>query len=558
MKNKQFSVKVSAIALAVLLASCGGGGYYDDNTNTSGNSGTENGNQNGTDTNESVDLPTNINSFTALSSSKSALLLEGDTSVLTVQLLQTATGGSLENKEVLLQIVDAQKYGASFEPSKQTTDENGYATFTIKLNTVGLGEENKNLLLQNGLQINVLNSSSQKIGSHTLSVVENESKKPLYDLIVTSNKNQLSLKGDNAAITIRALDNNAGSLTGKKVSLAVLDYMTNKVTIEGLSEAITDQYGDAVFNIKLPATTGSAAANLKAQGVKLEATITDTNGVKVVKPLELKVIDGATVNPIGNITFGNAGVLTSNSDKTYYTENFSAQVVDIDGQPLKEQKVTMKIDIISGTVGRFILKEEIEQLRNADLLNMDIKQLKPLQNALADQQLLLQELNNQLTMTEDEQDKKRIQIQINTANLEISRLNNEVAALEAKKELIGRFEILPRTYLICGAAVDASNDSLATSLVDQNNQVVANEYTYTTDRAGKFDFKVNYLRRYAGWQTVQIKASSTVSGKSIESSMIYPLSTLKADLQSTSSEPFDNSPYSTGSCQYQKPWAGLL
>ena len=47
MKKKEISLKFSAVALAVLLASCGGGGsdgYYNQNENTTGGgSGTDNG-----------------------------------------------------------------------------------------------------------------------------------------------------------------------------------------------------------------------------------------------------------------------------------------------------------------------------------------------------------------------------------------------------------------------------------------------------------------------------------------------------------------------------------
>ena len=52
--------------------------------------------------------------------------------------------------------------------------------------------------------------------------------------------------------------------------------------------------------------------------------------------------------------------------------------------------------------------------------------------------------------------------------------------------------------------------------------------------------------------------STTVSGKTVESTMLYPLNPLKADLESTVSQPFDSSPYGVGSCSYQKPWANLL
>lgn len=560
--SKNVGLKLSAIALAVLLASCGGGGSegYFNNEGSSNNGGSTGGGNNGTE-DPSTPVEETKDLYANLKASKTAMLISGDTLVLSVQVLDSETGGAAAGESVTLQLVDAKSLGVSIDGlAIQTTDTNGYAVYTLKL----AASQNQNLLSK-GITVNLLNTEKKKISETHISVVESEAEKPQYDLFVQTNKNLLSVKGDIATITVKALDTNGGSLSGKTVSLAVLDYANNRVTIDGLSIKSTDELGNATFTVRLPLAIGTLATNLITNGIGLEATIIDPKNVKVVKPLKLNVVEGNTSTPVGNITFGNAGVLSVNSEKTFYSEDISAQVVDIDGKPLPNQKVTMSIEIISGATGRYILSSELEGLRKEDILNIDINQLKPLNTQLKNLNLTLTSLNSDLSLIDNDDPKAKekkaaIQAQINSTNLEIQRIQNNIAELEADKSLINRYVIQPRTYLLCSAVTSPSNTSLATSLVDRDkvDESAINEYSYTTSATGSFDFKVNYLRRYAGWQTVQIKASTSVSGKVVESTMMYPLNPLKGDIEADVGQPFDRSPYGSGTCTYQKPWSNLL
>ena len=560
MNKKQMSLKISAVALAILLASCGGGGsegYYNSGSSSGGSSG--NGENGSTDPTTPVEETKELyGSFTA---SKTAMLISGDTVVLSAQVLDSDTGGAVANKPVTLQIVDAKKSGVSIDGlATQTTNSNGYAVYTVKL----ARSQNKDLLA-NGIVFNLLNAEKKKISDFKMSVVENESEKSQYDLFVQTNKNLLSVKGDNATITVKALDTNGGSLSNQMVTLTVLDYANNKVTIDGSSTKVTDELGNASFTVRLPFATGPLAANLIANGIGFEATIIDPKNVKVIKPLKLDVIQGNTVTPVGNITFGNAGMLSVNSEKTFYSEDISAQVVDIDGKPLPNQKVTMSINVISGAIGKYIAKSDLESLRSEDILSIDINKLNPLKWQLNSLNVSLTDLNGQLGLIDDQDPdakakKAAIQAKINSTNVEIQQTQNSIAELEETHNLIGRHIITSRTYLLCSAVTNPAVTSLATSLVDRNkaDDSPVNEYSYTTGTTGSFDFKVNYLRRYAGWQTVQIKASTEVSGKVVESTMLYPLNALKSDLDADVGQPFDVSPYGSGICSYQKPWSNLL
>ena len=69
-----------------------------------------------------------------------------------------------------------------------------------------------------------------------------------------------------------------------------------------------------------------------------------------------------------------------------------------------------------------------------------------------------------------------------------------------------------------------------------------------TDSSGKFDFRIRYLRQYAGWQELNINAKVTINSvpvQNLESRLNYPLVMLKSDFDSEAGQPFDTSPYGT-------------
>ncbi|UIP25691.1 hypothetical protein [Acinetobacter towneri] len=564
MKKKEISLKFSAVALAVLLAGCGGGGsdgYYGGGDSNSTGS-TENQNPS-TPVSELPEVATSTNAFTQLNSSKPSLLLSGDKTVLQVQLLASATGGAWADEEISLQLVDAKELGVSFAPGKATTDENGFVTFNLTLDTSNVNESTKSQLLNTGIKLNILNSKGASLGSHLLKVVENEEQKAQYDLVVSANKNELSLTGDNAIVTVRAVDLNGGSLQGKTVTLSLKDY--THVRLESASSLITDSFGDAKFKISLLPTTGNAADLLKLNGIDVEATIKDEKGVTVTQPFELKVVDGFTPTPVGQITLGNAALLSKSSDQVYYTEKFSAQVVDADGKPIKTpQKVTMKVDIISSVTGYFLTQAEISALRSQDALIFEQNRILPIQNEVSMLELNKARLQADIDKLDPnsatyDSDKRALENQITEINYNILVKNTETSALKARLDLVNKITIPSRVQWECGIN---PTTQLATSLVDQTNQSLGSQYEYTTDTTGKFDFNINYQRRYARWQTVLLTASAQrADGTKIESTMTYALGALKEDIDAATGQPFDVSPFNrtvADNCNYIKPWTSLL
>ncbi len=546
----------------------GGGsdGYYNsDSTNnngsTSGNgssSGEEDGNQ------ENIELPTLNNAFTQLTSSKTALLVNGDTATLQIQLLDSAKGGSWSEQIISLQIVDAQKYGASYSPSTQSTDENGFVNFNLQLNPINLSNDSKDELLTQGLKVNILNAQGLVISTHQLSVVASEDQRPEYDLVISSNKNELSLTGDNALVNVRAVDTNGGSLSNKQITFSLLDY--THVRLESTSTLMTDEFGDAKFKITLLPTSGSAINDLKNNGINVLAKITDDNGITVSKPLNIKVVDGITATPVGQITLGNAGLLSKSSDSVYYTEKFSAQVVDADGKPIKTpQKVTMKIDIVSSQKGYFLTASQLNAMRDQDILNFENARIKPINDAILSLELLKAQKELEIAKLDEnavdyESDKKQLENEVLDIDYDIKVENSKLAALNAQIALVNRINIPQRVQWECGNNNNSSY--LATSLVDQSNDSLGSHYEYTTDNTGKFDFNINYQRRYARWQTVLFTASAKrADGTVIESKMTYSLGALKEDVDAATSQPFDLSPFNqttNDQCTYVRPWTVFL
>lgn len=157
--NKNVGLKLSTIALAVVLASCGGGGsegYYNQEGSSSNNgSSTVGGNGSeapSTPVEETKDLYANFKV------SKTAMLISGDTLVLSIQVLDSETGGAAAGEPVTLQLVDAKSLGVSIDGlALQTTDSNGYAVYTLKL----AASKNQDLLSK-GITVNLLNTEKKK------------------------------------------------------------------------------------------------------------------------------------------------------------------------------------------------------------------------------------------------------------------------------------------------------------------------------------------------------------------------------------------------------------
>ena len=509
MDTRKFTGKLSAIAISILLASCGGGGdgYFGKTDSTSGGGGTT-----------TTPQPVATNYHIVISTNKPSIVISGnDTAIITVKLVDV-NGGGVVDQNVTLAIDNTLTNGVTIAgPSLLKTDASGNASFTINLDVTNI--KDKQQLLTNGIKLNAsFTDETKKVTSQTsvIQAVESltsESSTAKYFLTMNSNKPTLVVTGDSAKITVKAVDKNGGGVAGQNIVLAIQDTQKNGVTIDGASTAVTDSLGNASFNITLPSSVGAIATDLIANGITVNANLTDANGITSKQSTKLNVSAAAIAQPVGNITFGNSSELQKSPDANYYSEALSAHVVDIDGKPIANQTVTLTLKMLNAGQGGYYLKADLEKAKQADILTL-----------------------KQWSLSETDTTKK--------------------AKIDAVVEALNTYEVPSRDRSYC-SLTDLSSTQLATGFVS-NDGAINSTFTYTTDSTGKFDFRVNYLRRYASWQSVQITANISVSGKSLQSSMNYGLGYLKTDFDSESSQPFDNSPYGLGTCSYSVPWQSLV
>ena len=286
MNKKQLTLKLSAIAMSVMLASCGGGdgGYF----NTNSGSSTDNTN---TSTQVSADL-------LSVGQSKSSLNAGGEDSLtLTIRTLDK-TGGVIPKANVKVEIKDAVNAGASLStPSSLTSDENGLTKTTLSL----------------------VNTTLNQRMNRTITVVVT-SGQAKQELVVPVNGTAVSIssdmslleEGSTANVTLIALDAVGSPLSGAKASLVDA---TGKTIADVIA---TDQSGRAVFKVPYTTVLNSPERKLSLLGkltveganqtisnilttdsVVLTANVannvlqltSDTNpvGIGIAKPLTVKV-----------------------------------------------------------------------------------------------------------------------------------------------------------------------------------------------------------------------------------------------------------------------------
>lgn len=251
MNKKQVSLKLTTVALAILLASCGGGGsegYFNTGSGSNSSSGS-----NGSTNTSSTEL-------LSIAQSKSSLNAGGqDTLTLTIRTLDKS-GGVIANANVKVEIKDAQTTGASLSTSTNLVSNTSGITTT---------------------DISLVNSTlSQRINRTITVIVSSGSAKQEIEIpvtgtsvAITSDVNLLEV-GNNASVTLTAVDAVGNPLIGATASL--LDSTGNQVG----STFTTNAAGKAVFQV--PYNTVFTQANHK---LELTGKITVSTGNQSVSNL---------------------------------------------------------------------------------------------------------------------------------------------------------------------------------------------------------------------------------------------------------------------------------
>ena len=249
--NNKIGLNCTVIALAVLLASCGGGGsegYFNTDSGNNSSSGST-GSSNSSNT-----------ELLSIAQSKSSLNAGGqDTLTLTIRTLDKS-GGVIPNANVKVEIKDAQITGASLSTSTNlVSNVSGITTTDISL---------------------VNSTLSQRINRTITVIISSGSAKQEIEIpvtgtsvAITSDVNLLEV-GNNATVTLTAVDAVGNPLTGAAASL--LDSTGNQVG----STIVTNVAGKAVFQV--PYNTVFSQPNNK---LELTGKITVSTGNQAVSNL---------------------------------------------------------------------------------------------------------------------------------------------------------------------------------------------------------------------------------------------------------------------------------
>ncbi|MGR2922830.1 Ig-like domain-containing protein [Acinetobacter sp. 1125_18A] len=237
MDTRKFTGKLSAIAISILLASCGGGGSdgYFNNGNNQGNNG-----NNGTGT----ETPQVSAEVLSVGQSKASLNAGTDDSLtLTIRTLDK-NGGIIPKANVKIEIVDAVNSGASLgTTANMVSDDKGIATTSVALSA------SSNLNFKMNRTITLIITSGK---------VKQELTIPVNGTVVAiSSDVNLLEEGQTGTVTVSAVDAAGKALVGAKASLV------NSSGEEVFSAVSTDNTGNAVF--KIPYATVKNSPNQKLE-----------------------------------------------------------------------------------------------------------------------------------------------------------------------------------------------------------------------------------------------------------------------------------------------------
>lgn len=469
-----------------------------------------------------------------IGTSKTNLSVNGDKSIVTVQLLDS-NGLPVKNENVTLAannaatlIIGTPGGGHSTntsEPQTVTTDSNGNAYFSVEIDPATVDGD---LLIASGIELTASNTNAN--GAMTTQIYRLSAYKPSpvittpqparYNLRIESNKPTVNVRNDVADVTVTLVDQSGGGVANQYVNLSINDFVRNGAIIVGASGLTTDQNGQAVFKVKIDENArnaGYSATAFDTDELNLTAKFSETGYLDAQQISRIVVVQSAVQNPFASIVIGvNPTETGTSTDGVYYTRNLSVSVVDFDGKPLANQKVKMDITPRSYEKGRYIWAL-------APVIGSDPapKWVGPAQAYydLSNPNIYLDNgkpMDNKGTPADKTDDVPASPVSNPVIGCPVDPLFNAVTNNE-----VTNIPVKVPTFLGQGSTA-----------------------TYTTDSEGKFDFVIRYPKIYAQWLNIQIGASSQVATLPFRTTYNLGLSSVTSDYSTDGTYgPNLNSPY---------------
>src|SRR5690606_11964446 len=174
---------------------------------------------------------------------KTNITRKGDTLIVKLQAVDK-DGGGIAGREVKLSIKDFEKYNITSDASVKTTDETGYASFTLTVPEITAEIKNLNLT---GSIVGTSITQSHLIG--ITGGTENVAQSKLE--VVFEPINAINVTGGETEVKLRARDVNGGGVANQKISLSIPKDKQNIFSLSSQSELSTNNDGYVTFKLKL-------------------------------------------------------------------------------------------------------------------------------------------------------------------------------------------------------------------------------------------------------------------------------------------------------------------
>ncbi|EHU1359636.1 hypothetical protein AYB08_RS12740 [Acinetobacter baumannii] len=344
MYKKQLTLKLSAIAVSIMLASCGGGGgdgYYQNGSSNNSSSGSNNsGSQQATATALKIELD------------KLSVAATNDTLTVTVRALDKNKGG-VAGANVTLELDDPTNNVSIEGVSTQTTDAAGNAIYIIKTPKTS---SSINELVKNGFKLKVSTNNGTLTQEQTVTVTGSNSTVEADTtsiVLFDATKTSLNVRGDQTTVTLTAVDANGATLANQAITLKVRNSVLNGVKFTP-NATQTDVNGQISYTLSFSEnqrTSSYSAGQFVTDDLVLEANFGQSTKIYTYK---LDVVNSDVPVAVGAIAVAyNPTTMEDSSDGVYYYKNISVQVTDVDGKPIPNQDVVMGVNALAYYKGRY-------------------------------------------------------------------------------------------------------------------------------------------------------------------------------------------------------------
>ena len=295
--------QLTALTISLTLAGCGGGGGGDtvDSIAPTPDTGLVQVTPDGQIPGDSATNASEI----YISSNYSGIKMTKGASIEVTALVLDANNGNLAEQPVTFKITDPKATGVfSNSQSKITTDENGKAVIRLEVLNQ-LSTEQSDYLINNGLiveaSIGNVTKSIKLYGSNDNADIE---KQNVYDVFISSDKNQLLTGQDKTTVSIRVTDKKGGIIAGVPVIVSIADAALYGLSLNGTSRQLTDNEG--LVEIELIQSRVSVDAQLNHESV-LNVVVDDGKNSIVEQNLPIIASGTRVSNVVSSKNAVNAG-----------------------------------------------------------------------------------------------------------------------------------------------------------------------------------------------------------------------------------------------------------